>query len=242
MRKCAAIVQSNYIPWKGYFDLINRVDEFVLLDDVQYTRRDWRNRNLIKTPQGRQWLTIPVEVKGKYKQLIRETRISDPGWGRQHWATLVQNYSRAAHFKDYREVFEDLYVSAHWQLLSDCNRAFLESICGILGIQTRLSWSWEHAASDGRNERLIDICRSVGATTYLSGPAAKGYLDEAMFNAHGISVEWMTYPDYPEYRQLHGPFEHGVTILDLLFNEGPRAKQYMSSFREGNLHGFRNHA
>ena len=101
--KTVAIVQSCYIPWKGYFDLINLVDEFILYDDRQYTRRDWRNRNRIKTPQGSQWLTIPVEVKGRYDQRIDETRISDPDWAEQHWKTLTHNYASAPHFDDYGE-------------------------------------------------------------------------------------------------------------------------------------------
>src|ERR1041384_7029573 len=103
MQKMVAIVQSNYIPWKGYFDMIRGVDEFVLYDDVQYTRRDWRNRNRIKTAQGTQWLTIPVEVKGKYLQAIKETKISDPSWGRTHWRTLCHSYNRAPHFRDFQD-------------------------------------------------------------------------------------------------------------------------------------------
>src|SRR5260370_6724795 len=178
--KRTAVVQSNYIPWKGYFDLINRVDEFVLFDDVQYTRRDWRNRNVIKTPSGLKWLTIPVEVKGKYTQLIRETRIADPGWGKQHWTTLVHNYSRARYFKQYCELFEPLYLESTQVSLSLSNRAFIEAICGVLGIKTRLTWSWEHPLPKGKNERLLAVCKSVNAGTYLSGPSAKGYLDEKL--------------------------------------------------------------
>ncbi len=229
MHKRAAIVQSNYIPWKGYFDLINLVDEFILFDDVQYTRRDWRNRNQIKTPTGLQWLTVPVEVKGKYDQLIRDTQIADSGWGKRHWATIAQNYSRAEHFGDYKETFESLYFSRH-QSLSLCNRAFIEAVCGILDIGTRLTWSWEHPPANGRNERLISICKSVGAGIYISGPAAKDYLDETLFQAEGIQVQWMDYGGYPIYRQLYGSFEHGVTILDLILNEGPNARRYMKSF------------
>src|SRR6266581_312602 len=229
MTKRAAVVQSNYIPWKGYFDLINQVDEFVLYDDVQYTRRDWRNRNVIKTPAGLQWLTIPVEVKGKYHQLIRDTQIAAGGWGKKHWASIAQNYSRSEHFKDYRETFEALYAS-EYPSLSACNRAFIEAVCRVLGIGSRITWSWEHPVAQGKNERLISICQAVDAGIYLSGPAAKGYLDEALFREAGIEVEWMDYSGYPAYRQLHGQFEHGVTVLDLLFNEGPDAARYMKTF------------
>lgn len=228
--KLVVIVQSNYIPWKGYFDLINMADEFILYDDVQYTRRDWRNRNLIKTPQGLQWLTVPVEVKGKYFQRIRDTRISEPGWARKHWATLLHNYSKAPFFDTYRPVFEPLYLENADTLLSDLNRRFIEAICGVLGIGTRISWSSDYPLVEGRSERLLGLCLAAGATRYLSGPAARGYLDEQLFNDAGVAVSWMDYSGYPPYRQLHGAFEHGVTVLDLLFNEGPEATRYMKSF------------
>src|SRR6266542_1166967 len=141
MTKKVAILQSSYIPWKGYFDLINLVDEFILFDDMQYTRRDWRNRNIIKTPKGPIWLTIPVEVKGKYYQKIKDTIISDPNWGKTHWATVVHNYSKARYFAMYREVFENLYLNSEEKFLSRVNYLFLSAICEILGIKTKISWS-----------------------------------------------------------------------------------------------------
>src|SRR5215204_4466106 len=109
--KKVAIVQSNYIPWKGYFDLINLVDEFILFDDMQYTRRDWRNRNIIKTSAGPKWLTIPVAVKGNYFQSIQDTTISDPRWARKHWESIVHSYAKAKSFAMYRDVFEALYLT-----------------------------------------------------------------------------------------------------------------------------------
>ena len=233
MTKRAAIVQSNYIPWKGYFDMINMVDEFILYDDVQYTRRDWRNRNAIKTQAGLKWLTIPVEVKGKYLQLIRDTKIPEPRWGEQHWGMLLQNYSRAPYFGDYRRIFEPLYLAAAEPSLSLSNRSFLEAVCGILGIATRITWSWEHPSPEGKSERLLGLCKAVGAGIYVSGPAAKDYLDVGLFEAEGVRVEWMDYSGYPEYHQLHPPFEHGVTVLDLIFNEGPQARRFMKSFSDG---------
>jgi hypothetical protein len=229
--KRVAIVQSNYIPWKGYFDLINLVDEFILFDDVQYTRRDWRNRNLIKTPTGLQWLTIPVQVKGKYLQRIRDTRVSEDQWARQHWQTLAHHYARAPHFRQYADGIEATYEEASaLQYLSAINRLFLERIGAILGIQTRLTDSMSYEIAEGKTERLLHLCRQAAATVYLSGPAARAYLDEAMFTAAGIEVRFMDYDGYPPYPQLHGPFEHGVTALDLLFNVGPDARRYMKSF------------
>jgi len=225
--KRIAIVQSNYIPWKGYFDLIRFCDEFVLYDDVQYTRRDWRNRNLIKTPHGLHWLTIPVEVKGRYLQRIRDTRVSDPGWGRKHWAVLRHNYAKAPFFQRYRECLEALYLAPSPEYLSEINRIFLEAIAPELGIRTPISFSGDYELAEGRSERLLGICRAARADVYLSGPAARGYLDEGLFAAAGIRVEWMDYSGYAQYPQLFGAFEHGVSVLDLLFNAGPDAWKYM---------------
>lgn len=228
--KAAAIVQSNYIPWKGYFDLINMVDEFILLDDVQYTRRDWRNRNLIKTATGSRWISIPVQVKGRYLQKINETRVSDPLWGKKHWAAIVQNYGAARCFGQVAPLLEPCFLEGGEEYLSRINFRFIEVICGFLGIKTRLSWSTDYAQEEGRNQRLISLCKSVGATSYVSGPSAEGYMDRALWTGSGISVSYIDYSGYPPYTQLHGEFQHGVTILDLLFNEGPEAVRYMKSF------------
>lgn len=229
--KTVAIVQSNYIPWKGYFDLIGRADEFILLDDVQYTRRDWRNRNRIKTPNGTQWLSIPVQVKGKYTQLIQDTVVSEAAWAAKHWATIRNFYARAPHFATLAERLEQTYREAGALThLSDINRLFIERICGWIGLGTRLCRSTDYLHGDGKSERLLDLCRQAGATVYLSGPAARGYLDETLFADHGIRVEWMDYGGYPSYPQLHGEFDHFVTILDLLLNVGPdSARAYMKS-------------
>jgi hypothetical protein len=228
--KRVAIVQSNYIPWKGYFDLINLVDEFVLFDGAQYTRRDWRNRNLIKTPAGPAWLTIPVEVKGKYFQRICETTISDRRWRERHWQSIIHNYARAKHFPTYRNCLEELYRGATDRLLSEVNFRFLSGICSLLGITTKLSWSMEHDQAEGKTERVLKVCKAIGATEYLSGPAAKVYIDENLFREAGVSLRYMDYAGYPEYEQLYPPFVHTVSILDLLLNVGPDAPRYMKSF------------
>jgi hypothetical protein len=230
MNKKVAIVQSNYIPWKGYFDLINRVDEFILYDTAQYTRRDWRNRNRIKTPNGLIWLTISVHVKGNYYQKIKDTRISDPEWNRKHWKNIVHNYSKAKYFKNYKEQFESLYFECREKYLSRINYRFMVSICEILGIETKISWAMEYELADGKNEALIDMCKQTGASEYISGPAAKGYIDEKLFKSEGIQLEFMDYTGYPEYHQLYPPFEHAVSIIDLIFNEGLDANKYMKSF------------
>jgi hypothetical protein len=232
--KRVAIVQSNYIPWKGYFDLIASVDEFVLFDDRQFTRRDWRNRNLIKSAGGVQWLTIPVQVKGRYEQRIDETRVVDPRWCESHWTTLRHAYARAEHFADYEGPVRAAYDEARSEvLLSRINRVFIDLVCEVLGIRTQLTWSTDYEANGSQTQRLVDICRLAGASTYLSGPAARAYLREDLFEEAGICVEWMDYSGYPEYPQLYPPFEHGVTILDLIFNVGAAAAQYMKGLSRG---------
>ena len=226
--KRVAIVQSNYIPWKGYFDMIAAVDEFIIYDDMQYTRRDWRNRNLIKTPQGVQWLTVPVRVKGKYHQKIRETEIEGTDWANAHWKSLVQNYRRTPHFEEIAVWLEPLYLNEPPNHLSQLNRRFIEAICGYLSIQTSISNSWDYTLVEGKTERLADLCAQAGGTEYLSGPAAKEYLDEKIFRERGIALKWFDYTGYREYPQLWGAFAHGVTILDLLFNCGKNIQNYVN--------------
>lgn len=224
------ITQSNYIPWKGYFDSINMTDEFIIYDDMQYTKRDWRNRNQIKTREGLKWLTIPVEVRGKYLQKINETKISDPEWGKNHWNTIVHNYNKSEFFKKYSEIFENIYLNNTEEYLSRVNLKFIEAVCEILGIKTSFIWSSEFNLLEDRNERLVDICKQRGATDYYSGPAAKAYMDLSLFEKENIKVHWFDYSGYPEYRQQFGEFAHTVTILDLIFNEGPDTKKFMKSF------------
>ncbi len=228
--KTVAIIQSNYIPWKGYFDVINSVDEFILFDDMQYTRRDWRNRNKIKTPSGTAWLTIPVESKGKYLQKIRETVVSDCSWAAQHWQSIQNFYARAPFFNDYRDLFEDLYLNCAETLLSRINHRFLTAICRTLNIATPITWSMQYEIVDGKTERLVSLCKQAGATHYISGPAARDYIDPALFEREEIGLEFYDYTGYPEYRQLYPPFRHDVTMLDLLFNAGPETPRYMKSF------------
>ena len=224
-----AIVQSSYIPWKGYFDLIRRVDEFVLLDDAQFTRRSWRNRNRIKTAHGLKWLTIPVETKGKYHQAVKDIRVCDPVWHRKHWASLYHAYSKSPCFSQYAPRIEEVYQQASDEYLSHVNFRFIQAVCGILGIDTTITWSMDYEATGRKSERLVSICTQAGATEYLSGPSARAYLNERLFEAAGVDVIWMDFQGYPEYDQLHPPFEHQVTVLDLIFHTGTKALDSMLS-------------
>lgn len=236
-KRTIAIVQSNYLPWRGYFDLLRSADELILFDSVQYTRRDWRNRNIIKTPQGPQWITIPVEVKGRYRQAIDETRIADPHWAESHIRTITANYRRAARFTDVASwLFEAIRAAANEPLLTHVNEHLLSAIAGHLDVRTRfrrctdLLDRAEMAGMDA-SSRLVALCRAAKAERYLSGPSARDYLDESLFAAAGIEVAWMDYNHYPDYSQLWGQFEPRVSVIDLLLNVGDKAPAFLSHIR-----------
>ena len=216
--KTVAIIQSNYIPWKGYFDLIKQSDVLVIYDEVQYTKNDWRNRNTIKTPNGKQWLTIPVK-QNSLDQKIHETVIADKSWSKKHMNALQINYSKTPYFKTYKEQLFDLYHQSG-DYLSDINLSFIKTICEILKINTEIIDSRELNLQGDKNMKLIDACLKLKASKYLSGPAAKSYLDNYLFKQNNIEVNWMDYSKYNEYPQLHPPFVHDVSVLDMIFNTG----------------------
>jgi hypothetical protein len=222
-----AVLQSNYIPWKGYFDLIAAVDTFVIYDQMQYTREDWRNRNVIKTANGLTWLTVPVRQSGRFGQRICDTEISGNQWSRKHWKSIENSYRRAPYFEEIARLLLPIYEDANIIHLSVLNRRLIEVVCAYLGITTRLVDSSEVELTGERSERVAHVCKQLDARCYVSGPAASAYLNEADFVSRGISVEWFDYTGYPEYRQLWGAFAHQVSVLDLLFMCGPQAPSFM---------------
>jgi hypothetical protein len=227
------ITQSNYIPWKGYFDQINLADILVIYDDMQFTKRDWRNRNQIKTPNGLLWLTIPVEVKGKFDQKIKDTKVSDKSWANKHFKTIQANYAKAKCYRDYKDKLGDLYEQASkLDFLTDINLLFINWILQQLNIKTTIKLSSEFSLVDGKTERLVDICLKLGATDYISGPAAKNYMDVSLFEKQSILVSYMDYSNYPVYSQLYGDFTHAVSIIDLFLNVGSESRKYMKSFEK----------
>lgn len=219
-----AILQSNYIPWKGYFDMIRMSDVFVIYDSVQYTKNDWRNRNLIKTKDGLHWLTIPVSVKSLSTK-ISEVKVANNKWANKHFTTLKQTYSRSPYFSMFEKDLEELYYElSHLDYLSDINFMIIEWVCHKLSINTKLIKDCDlNIMSVDRVDKLIEICNQFDTKTYLSGPSASDYIDESKFSDMLIELEWMNYSGYPEYPQLYGEFEHGVSILDVLFNLGDNA-------------------
>jgi hypothetical protein len=221
VRKRVAVLQSCYIPWKGYFDLIHDVDLFVFYDDVQYTKHDWRNRNRIKTAAGVRWLTIPVGQR--QDRLLCDVELPASNWCEEHWGRLRGSYSAAPHFERYRSLCESIYTR-RWQTLSELNQTTIGWIARqALGIGTELIDSRRFRLSGRKLDRLLDLLRQVEATEYVTGPAARDYIEPERFAAAGITLRWKDYSKYPEYAQLFPPFAHDVTILDLLFHLGPAA-------------------
>jgi hypothetical protein len=213
------VLQPSYLPWLGYFDQMYKSDLFILYDDVQYDKHGWRNRNRIKTAQGPLWLTVPVLTHGQGLPTNRDARIdARQPWARKHLQALRINYAKAVAFA---EVFDTLapVLEGSWTHLCDLNRAVLDALCGLLGLTRRILWSSELDIPGQKTERLINICRALGADRYLTGDAASDYLDETQFAAHGIRVEYHHYR-HPVYAQLHGEFVPYLSVVDLLMNHG----------------------
>lgn len=223
--KRVAILQSNYIPWRGYFDIIGLVDEFIVYDEVQYTKNDWRNRNRIKTREGLRWLSVPVGVK--ISRRIHEVDIQNPLWQRRHWEALHHSYSKARFYPQISKLLAPVYLEMRHTNLSSLNVFLIKEVCRYLGINTKITDSRHYQLEGDRTNRLIHLCRQSEAFDYLSGPSAKNYLDEAEFKRSGITIHWMDYSNYPSYEQLWGSFEPSVSILDLLFNLGEASRNHM---------------
>jgi len=221
------IIQSSYIPWRGYFDFIDSVDLFMLYDDVQYSTGSWRNRNQLKTDTGLKWLTVPV--KTKLGLSIDQVLIGHPNqpWQDTHRLLLKNSLGDAPFFREAMDIWEKgiAYGDA---TISQLNIRLIKLICAYLEITTPLVMSQNYAVTGAKTERLINLLKKVGATVYLSGPTAQGYLDEKLFHENGISLEYKTY-DYAPYPQLWGEFVGTVSVLDLIANRGQEARYFLKS-------------
>ena len=225
----AAVIQSNYIPWRGYFDIMHDADVFVFYDDVQYTVNDWRNRNRIKTANGVVWLTIPTGNQNDRR--ICDVTIRDQGWARKHWMTIEQSYRRAPGFARYGDFFRSIYDRS-WESLSVLNQTMIRAIAAdLLGIRTRFLDSRDYDLSGKGSERLLLLLQRLGVTDYVSGPSAQAYLDADAYARCGVRVHWKDYSHYPDYPQLHGAFAPSLSIVDLLMNCGDDAAHYIWGYR-----------
>lgn len=210
--------------------MLAHADIVVFLDSVQSTKNDWRNRNIIKTSSGKLWLTVPVKHSNALR--VRDVEIASSNWHGKHFRSLSQAYARAPHAPEMLARIKQWYAQAgECQRLSEVNRVFLGAVSEELGISPRFI-EVESILGDAEHDRLeptarlVEICRRIGADAYLSGPAARNYLDEAAFQAESIRVDWFDYDNYPPYPQLHGEFDHAVSILDLLLMVGPTARDF----------------
>lgn len=222
------VIQSCYVPWRGYFDFITSVDVFVIYDDVQYSSGSWRNRNQVKTENGLQWLTVPVKFHfGDAIDAVAIGQLKGLPWQEKHRQLLTAALGTAPHFAAAMSLWEEA-ISHNDSMLTGLNQRLIVQICRYLGIPTQIVQSREYAPSGSKTARLLDLLNKLKATTYVSGPAAKDYLDEKLFAENGIGLEYKTY-DYRPYPQLWSGFFGAVTVLDLIANCGPDSKSFLRS-------------
>jgi WbqC-like protein family len=237
-QKSIAILQSNYIPWKGYFDIIAAVDEFLIFDEAQFTRRDWRNRNKIVIDGSPHWLTIPVANKGRFEAPIKDIEVSEPGWAEKHWRSIKHAYGKAQFFPLYAPILEETYHrAAALTRLSDINELFLRKIAGTLELTTIFRHTDQvPRQADKPTGRLVEVCLAREATVYVSGPAARDYIQNAEFEAAGVKLMYADYARYPVYDQRSEAFEHRVSVIDTLMRCGPETRGHLQSIqRPGGL-------
>jgi len=219
--KKVAILQSNYLPWLGYFKMIQLVDEFIIYDDAQYTKNDWRNRNLIKTKYGVKWITIPIKKDNLTKKPINKVEVVNSNWIELHKNKIKESYLKAPYFEEvYKWLIKVFEECKDKKYLSEINVLFIKSICSILDIRTIITDCRNYQYTGDRNQKLIEILKGTNASIYLSGPAAKSYISKDLFLHNGIQVEWMKYDLNLSYSQIHGDFNLNVSIIDVFFNIG----------------------
>lgn len=230
-QKRVAVLQSSYIPWKGYFDIIHDVDAFIFYDDVQFTYQDWRSRNRVIANGSPVWLTVPTG--SDIKRLINEVNLPNKSWQRKHWSTIRHAYTKSLFFREFSPRLEEIFLERQWDSLSEMNQHITQVIATeFLGIKTDFMDSRAFSAEGSKLDRLIDLLQKAGATHYLSGPAARSYIDPHRFAEAGIELEYKDYSGYPEYKQNSNTFEHAVSVLDLLFNTGLDAPHYIWGWRD----------
>jgi hypothetical protein len=222
------VLQPGYLPWLGYFDQMQRADIFTHLDDVQFDKHGWRNRNQVKGPKGANWLTVPVLHSGRFGQPVMEVEIDyRRDWPRKHLTSLRQFYARAPFVDAVLSQLSPL-LERRWDRLVDLDLAVVEWLARTLGISTPCFRASQLGITGERSDRLLSLCRHFGATRYLSGSAARDYLDVEKFSKGGVEVIWQDYV-HPVYRQQHGAFVSYLSTIDLLLNEGPASLTILSS-------------
>ena len=231
--KTVSMMQPFYLPWKGLFDMIHQSDVFVFYDDVQFVSKNWQSRNNIPTANGQVWLTVPVLSKDRRTQNICETEINpNEDWQKKHYKTLSLTYAKAPFFKQYAYLLEDFYIDHQWTNLAELDIHTTKKLCEALGISVEFVRSSDYGFEGSKEgEKIIQLCNALGCDQLINGPKSAEYMNQTLFDEAGIGVRYMTY-DYPEYRQLYRPFEHGVSVLDLLFNTGEKAPYYIWGWKD----------
>lgn len=214
-----SIHQPQFLPWLGYFDKIYKSDAFVFLDNAQYKKNEYQNRNKIRSKNGTFWLTVPVIIKNRFGQKINEVEINNlVDWERKHIESIKQNYNKAKHFLEYKFFIDELY-SKKWNKLVDINTFTVLSILKILGIERQIYFELQLNITESKTDRLIEICKKLDADTYLSGIGAREYLEEEKFKNAGIKLVYQEFI-HPVYTQVYNGFEENLSIIDLIFNYG----------------------
>ena len=225
------ILQPGYLPWLGFFDQMYKSDIFVILDDVQYDKHGWRNRNRIKTMQGVQWLTVPVLISGKNKPIIKDVLIDNrTTWHKKHLKGIEQNYKKSQFFSDYFYIFEEI-LSKEWKYLIDLDMEFIFRLNTVLGLNRKINFASNLSIKADKTERLINICLMLNASKYLTGDAAKEYINKDDFIKNNINLEFHSY-NHPNYTQLYGEFIPYLSIIDLIFNHGNESLKILTGQKE----------
>lgn len=218
----AAIMQPTFLPWIGYFDLIDQVDKFVFLDNVQFEKQSWQQRNKIRTASGAEWLTVPVFIKGRFGQKIFNVEIKNDTFPEKQIKTLQHHYSKTEYYKYYWPKLEAILInSKSSQSLANLNIALIRYIAEMLEISTPFILASEMPASADRSDRLVNILKNIGVNEYLSPQGSMRYLgqDYKIFEKAKISILFHAFQQ-PEYKQRYSPFITGLSAIDMLFNEG----------------------
>ena len=234
MKNKLIITQSNYIPWKGYMTSMKYATHIILYDTAQYTRRDWRNRNKIITPNGPTWLSIPIDVKGKYHQKVNEAKVKNHTWSIDHWNKIRQNYRLAPHFKEYARIFEPVYREElpQYEYLTDINKRMLQLCIELLGLEIEVLDSRDFEIRGDKTGKLINLCKDMNADEYFTGPAARNYINEDYFADNDIALTYYDLEDFPTYEQQWDGFDHYVSVLDMFFNLGGSTPSYFNWKKE----------
>lgn len=212
------VLQSNYLPWRGYFSLIKSADIFCFYDEVQYTKNDWRNRNKIYSKNGLFWITIPID-KNAVKKKISEVEISDSNWRNLHYKSIIQCYNKAPFFFQLEFLLDYFYIDNKWRNLSILNQDAIKHISGYLKLDTEIVNSKNYELIDGRVNKLLHLLKQLQCTKYISGPSGANYLSESihLFEKENMELEYIEYPN-SEYKQMSTPFQNYVSIIDLIAN------------------------